>query len=183
MNAVTSSSLTLLSSTNLVYNFTIENIVNIDGFIIHYDPYFYYIPSSFSCKINNNVVGCHSISSNSIFISAPTLTSHDVQLEIDGLINYIKPANWTIKSVKKLGSNPNSYSDVDVYYSSSPGVGAMSASSMGVRVMFPNNYVQNQVQVKILIDSTFNNIPTSYFKLNMSIPQGNCQANDQPFQP
>ena len=78
MNAVTSSSLILLSSTNLVYNFTIENIVNIDGFIIQYDPYFYYIPSSFSCKINGQVVSCNSINSNSIFISAPTLTLHDV---------------------------------------------------------------------------------------------------------
>ena len=80
MNAVTSSSLTLLSSTNLIYNFTIENIVNIDGFIINYDPYFYYIPSSFTCKINAKIVNCNSINSNSIFISAPILTSRDVML-------------------------------------------------------------------------------------------------------
>lgn len=45
LNSVSSSSLISLSLTNLVYNFTIENSQNIDGFIINYSPYYYYLTS------------------------------------------------------------------------------------------------------------------------------------------
>ena len=72
MNSITSSSLTLLSKTNVVYNFTIENTQNINGFILTYEPYFYYIDTSIACKIDGSQANCSSLTTNSIFVSSPT---------------------------------------------------------------------------------------------------------------
>ena len=163
LNSISSSSLTLLSLTNIVYNFTIENSQNIDGFIISYSPYYYYLTSSINCLLNSQKTNCSEPSPNSIYVAAPSsFPSYTVILEVNKLINYVQASNWTIRSVKKLNTTPATYSDVDVYFGNSPQVGAMTANSLSVRVMFPNNYVQsNAVSINILIDSTFNQIPLS----------------------
>ena len=83
-------------------------------------------------------------------------------LDVNKLINYVQASNWTIKSVKRVNNTPVTYSDVDVYFSNSHQVGAITANSLSVRVMFPNNYVQsNAVSINILIDNTFSQIPLS----------------------
>ena len=61
MNSIASSSDILLSATKLDYNFTIENTVNINGFIISYAPYFYYLPNQITCKINSLNANCSAL--------------------------------------------------------------------------------------------------------------------------
>ena len=193
MHNVSSSSLTLLSRTMVSYNFSIENTLNIDGFITDYAPFFYYLPFTAStsspaipvaattnpliCTLNQVTVNCTAISSNSIFIGLPAaFNSYSVLLTIDGLVNYVSPANWTIQSVQALTTQPGNYSDVDVYASQLSGLTAMSPSQIKTRVIFPDNYVQSgPVDVVVLIDSSFADVPTASLNLNLSIPQGNCQ--------
>lgn len=142
LNSATSTTTTLLTATNLVYNFTIENINNITGFIVSYGTYFYHLPSTIQCRINGVINNCVKQDSVTLFLPLEnSLSSHDIVVNINGIVNYIRPDNWTIKSVQTV--TPGTYSDVDVYLGQSNTVGSMGAGSLSTRILFPNNYAQN----------------------------------------
>jgi hypothetical protein len=179
LTSQSSSSLTMLTSTTVLYNFTTENINNITGFVVSYGAYFYHLPSVISCRINGVPNTCTITDSNTLFFPLTTpLTSNIVTMQISNIVNYVKPANWSIRSVKTI--SPGTYSDVDVYSSNTAGVGAMGAAGLSSRVLFPNHYAQvSPVSFKVLVDSIFANVPVSALKLNITIPQGNCQLLGQ----
>lgn len=164
LTGISSSSNVLLSTASVHYNFTIENLLNINGFVVSYANYFYYISSTIYCKVNQLLVKCTPYSSNSVLVSTSSLfASPNIQLEIHGLVNFIKPANWSIVSVQRLTSNGQAtYSDVDVYQSPTSGLTAMTPSNLNIRVMFPNNYAQpTPVPLVVLIDNLFPSLPLS----------------------
>ena len=127
-----------------------------NGIVLSYDPYFYYIPSTTTCTLNAINTPCTPLTSSSLLVTAPTstLTASDISLSVNGVINYVRQGNWSITSVMK---NNGSYSDVDVYTSATSGLtSSMQNSAAKVRVIFPNNHVSPQkVTVIVLIDNLF----------------------------
>jgi len=103
---------------------------------------------------------------------------------VNGVYNFIKTGNWSIRSVQQQsGTNPIIYSDIDVYSSSTPGVASIVANSINIRVMFPNNYVQpNPVNITVLMDSTYDYLPISDFRFNLSISELNCSLLSTNYQ-
>ena len=149
--------------------------------MLTFDTYFYHLPSSLTCTVNSTSNNCVIQDATTVFIplNAP-LTSNLLHVQVRGAVNYIRPAGWSIRSVRSTASG--GYSDVDVYSTATPGVGAMAANAISSRVLFPNNYAQTgAVSVKIAIDSAFANAPLNALRLNASIPEGNCQLLQQSF--
>lgn len=152
--------------------------------MLTYGKYFYYIPSTISCKLNEIETNCLPSSNNSIFVPIlEPFSTNNVTLEVDGLVNYIMPSNWSIVSVQKITSNgQSSYSDVDVYESLTSGLTAMTPNLLSMRVMFPNRYAQSDpVSLLVLIDTKLPALPIAQLALNLTIPQGNCQILGSAF--
>ena len=107
-----------------------------------------------------------------------------ILLQIDGIYNFIKTGNWSIHSVQQqANSKPPIYSDIDVYSSTFPTASSMLANSINVRTMFPNNYVQaNPVNILVLMDSSFDYLPTSDFKFNLTFSGINCELLNSNYQ-
>ena len=97
-------------------------------------------------------------------------------LQINGVVNFIKTGSWSIRSVQKQTSS-SVYSDVDVYYSNSPSVSSMTASSISIRVILPNNYVQTKpANVLVVIDSILDYLPMQDFRINLTLSGLDCQT-------
>jgi len=138
--------------------------------------------SAIKCKINGISNNCKVEDSNTIFFPiAVALTSNSIEMEISNVINYVRPSSWSIRSVQTI--TPETYSDVDVYNSTTAGVGSMGANDLSSRVLFPHHSAQTDpVSFKVLIDSVFSHVPLSALKLNITIPQGSCQNTVQNYQ-
>lgn len=183
LQSVVSTSSIALFPTTANYKFTIENVGSINGFILSYSPFTYYIPTNVACKINTVSSQCYALTADSLFVAAPASIATQIELEIGGMINYIKPGNWSVVSVQKSANGGSGYSDVDVYYSSSSAVTSLQPNSMNLRLIFPNNYAQSTpVDLIVLIDNQFEGVPMDLLKINLTIPQGSCQLLNNSFQ-
>lgn len=175
----------LASRTTLTYNFTIENTQNIGGFILTYSNYSYYLSSSISCSLNSVSTNCYSISNTSLFVSSPSnFSNSNVIIQVNNIVNFVQQRNWTLRSVQaQVVNNSTIYSDIDVYSSNNSGLTALSSSSIGIRIILPNNYVQsNPATLLVLIDTDYSFLPLSQLALNLNIPELNCQMLGVSFQ-
>jgi hypothetical protein len=90
LTGISASSSLQLSTTRVSYNFTIENTLNVYGFIFSYAPYFYYLPSTLACSFNGQPSACSALDNNSLLVRAPsTFASNGQNVVIDGLVNYV----------------------------------------------------------------------------------------------
>jgi len=90
LRSFSSSNPTLLSTTTLTYAITIENSLNINGFLLKFDASSYLIPNNLNCMINNVTVKCSSPQNSQIFLPVTSPVANDLTLVIGNIFNYIK---------------------------------------------------------------------------------------------
>lgn len=179
----TSSNQILLSTTTLSYDITVENTQNIDGFIFEYADYYYILSENVKATINGVAVNSQLLSSARIFLPVKTI-SQKLTITLSNVINYIKSAKWSIRSVKtSTKNNIVTYSDVDLYYSDGTGLTAMGPSTLPLRIILPNNYVQaTPASVLLLLDITYPTaLPTATLNVNLTSSGAACSMTASAF--
>ena len=132
------------------------------------------------CKSNGSPAECWSSEAGSIMVNITSIDSNNLHIEIDGLVNYLRQGNFTIRTLKYLGqsasvsSQVSSYSGVpkassaisitaaaessfgliDIFYSSLTDIGTSFVSNTyKTRVINPENYVSNELKtIQVIFD-------------------------------
>jgi hypothetical protein len=105
-------------------------------------------------------MACSSLSANQLFVQAATTpSSQQLTLSISNILNYVRPTNWAIMSVKTQNINGIiKYSNVDLYNSKTVGLSPITPLQLAYRIILPNNYVQSTpTTLTLIIDSTISN--------------------------
>lgn len=177
VNSMLSSSSVMLASTSLTYNITIENTNNINGFFLIFNSYYYIFSPSIACAVNALPVSCAPIDNQTLFIPYANPESSNLLLTVRNIVNFIKPTNWTLKSVNTYQSNGATlYSDVDLYYNDGTALPTLQSAALALRVIMPYNYVQASSTFQLIIDSKYSSfLPLSSFALNFTTQTSACQ--------
>jgi hypothetical protein len=178
VNSALSSSSVRLASTKLTYNISIENTNNINGFLLIFSNYYYIFSPTLGCAVGSTSVACSPLDSLTIFIPYANATTSTLIVTVSGLVNFIQPSSWTLKSVQTIISNgATSYSDVDLYYNDGTGMSQLQPSAMAMRIILPFNYVQSSpVSFQAIIDSQYSSfLPLSSFAINFTTQTAACQ--------
>lgn len=154
VNSMLSSSSVMLSSTKLTYNITIENLNNINGFLLMFSSYYYIFSPTLTCSINFVQIACTPIDNQTIFMPFSNSTTNNLIVTVSNIVNFILPSNWTFKSVQTYQANGvTTYSDVDLYYNDGTALPSLQSSPMVMRIILPFNYVQSSTTFQAIIDS------------------------------
>jgi hypothetical protein len=111
-------------------------------------------------------------------------SNYNLIVKISNIFNFIKPTNWTMKSVQSHVINgATTYSDVDLYYNDGTALTSLQSSTMIMRIILPNNYVQSSpVKFLAIIDSQYSSfLPINYFNINFTTQNSTCQLQSSTF--
>lgn len=105
--------------------------------------------------INGSSIPCNPVDNQTLFLPYANSTSNNLLVTVSSILNYVKPTNWTMKSVQThLNNGVTTFSDVDLYYNDGTALTALLPSTMKMRVILPFNYVQSSpVTFNTIIDS------------------------------
>ena len=89
-----------LTATSLLYDINIQNANSMNGILISYNSHYFILPHNLKCNINTLEVKCIKKDNYTIFL--PFINSkseYRLVIQVDNIINYVRPSNWSIKSV------------------------------------------------------------------------------------
>jgi hypothetical protein len=146
--------------------------------MLQFASYYYIFSPNIACSINSAPIACVPIDNQSLYLPYSNPTTNKLLITVTNIYNYIKPSNWTLKSVQTHVNNGlTSYSDVDLYYNDGTNLKGLQASKMNIRVILPFNYVQSTpVTFSAIIDSQYSSfLPLNSFNLNFTTQDGSCK--------